>query len=322
VGPFDPETGKSLKSSGKNFSAVFGETICTLAEKDERICAITAAMQSGTGLTQFAERFPNRFFDVGIAEGHAVAMAGGMAKQRALPVFAVYSTFLQRSYDMLLHDVALQNLHVVFAVDRAGLVGDDGETHHGVFDVAFLSSVPGMTILCPSSFDELRLMLEYAIFKVRGPVAVRYPRGGEGSYTGTSRAEGTTVLQDGSDVTIVTYGTMVDEGFTAAELLAEQGVSARLLKLNSIRPLDMEPILQAAGQTKALLVAEECAASGCVGQQIACRLLEANAAPASLSLINLGDQFVTHGTVPQLRQLCGIDGRSIFQKAMEVLNRG
>jgi 1-deoxy-D-xylulose-5-phosphate synthase len=322
VGPFDLETGKSLKSGGKNFSAVFGETMCALAERDERICGITAAMQSGTGLTQFAQRYPNRFFDVGIAEGHAVTMAGGMAKQRTIPVFAVYSTFLQRSYDMLLHDVALQNLHVVFAVDRAGLVGDDGETHHGVFDVAFLSTIPGMTILCPSSFDELRLMLEHAVLKVRGPVAVRYPRGGEGSYTEMSQAEGTCVLRDGSDVTIITYGTMVNEAITAAELLAEQGVSARLLKLNSIRPLDMEPILQAARQTRALLVAEECVSAGCVGQQIACRLLESHSASAALSLVNLGDQFVTHGTVPQLRQLCGIDGRAIFQKAMEVLGRG
>jgi 1-deoxy-D-xylulose-5-phosphate synthase len=188
--------------------------------------------------------------------------------------------------------------------------------------VAYLSTIPGMTILCPSSFEELRLMLEHALFKVRGPVAVRYPRGGEGGYTASSRAEGTHVLQDGDDVTLITYGTMVNEAITAAKLLAEQGVSARLLKLNSIRPLDMGPVIQASGQTKAMLVAEECVASGCVGQQIACRLLEAGAVPASLSLINLGDQFVTHGTVPQLRQLCGIDGRSIFQKAMEVLGRG
>jgi 1-deoxy-D-xylulose-5-phosphate synthase len=179
-----------------------------------------------------------------------------------------------------------------------------------------------MTVLCPSNLAQLRLMLEYALFKVRGPVAVRYPRGGEGSYTEPSPVEGTSVLRDGNDVTIISYGTMVDEALTAAELLEAQGVSARLLKLNSIRPLDIGPIIQAARETKAMLIAEECVASGCVGQQIACRLLEDNAVPASLSLVNLGDRFITHGTVPQLRQLCGIDGKSIFQKAMEVLGRG
>lgn len=322
IGPFDPETGAGLKPGGPTFSSVFGETLCRLALQDGRVCAITAAMQSGTGLTEFAGRYPARFFDVGIAEGHAAAMAGGMAKQRLMPVFAVYSSFLQRSYDMLIHDVALQGLHVVFAVDRAGLVGDDGETHHGVFDVAYLSSVPGMTVLCPASFGELRLMLEHALFKVRGPVAVRYPRGGEGGYTGAARAEGTSVLRDGSDITILAYGTMVNEILTAAKLLEERGVSARLLKLNSIRPLDLEPVLQAVRETGRLVVAEECVAFGCVGQQIASRLLEAGTAPVSLTLANLGDQFIPHGTVPQLRQLCGIDGRSICRKVLEVLGRG
>lgn len=177
VGPFRVEDGAPLSPGGESFSCVFGDALCRLARERDDVAAITAAMPDGTGLTGFAREFPSRFFDVGIAEGHAVSMAAGMAKQRMIPVAAIYSTFLQRAYDMLIHDVAIQNLHVVFGVDRAGLSGEDGETHHGVFDIAYLSSVPGMKIYCPASFEELRAMLRYAVEKVRGPVAVRYPRG-------------------------------------------------------------------------------------------------------------------------------------------------
>ena len=177
VSPFHPETGKPKKASGENFSSVFGRTMVRLARNDPRICALTAAMVGGTGLDGFAQAYPGRFFDVGIAEGCAVSMAAGMAKQGAVPVFAVYSTFLQRSYDMLLHDMAIDRLHVVLAVDRAGLVGEDGETHHGVFDVAYLDSIPGITVYAPASFAELDRMLEEAVCRVSGPVAVRYPRG-------------------------------------------------------------------------------------------------------------------------------------------------
>lgn len=322
IGPFDPDTGESLRSSGATFSAVFGQALCQLAERDGRICAITAAMQSGTGLDEFAKQFPTRFFDVGIAEGHAVAMAGGMAKQRLFPVFAVYSTFLQRSYDMLLHDVALQKLHVVLAVDRAGLVGEDGETHQGIFDIAYLSSVPGMTILCPASFAELKSMLEHALFKVRGSVSVRYPRGGEGRFRQNTGVEGTAVVRRGDTFTLIAYGTMINVVLDAADLLEEQGVSVRVLKLNSIRPLDMVPIHQAIRETGHLLVAEECVSSGCVGQQIASQLLESGKMSGSLTLVNLGEQFVPHGTVEQLRKLCGIDAATIAKKALEVLGRG
>lgn len=322
TGPFDPLTGEGQKTSTPTFSSVFGEIMCDMAREHEELCAITAAMPSGTGLDGFASRYPERFFDVGIAEGHAVSMVGGMAKQRLVPVFAVYSTFLQRSYDMLIHDVALQNLHAVFAVDRAGLVGDDGETHHGVFDIAYLSSVPGMTILCPSSFAELKTMLEHGLWKLRGPVAVRYPRGGEGAYHVAESPEGTCVLRDGSDLTLISYGTMVNECMDAAERLAQDGISARVLKLNSVKPLDMEPIFRAVKETKHILIAEECVASGCVGQRISAELLQAGVVPQTTTLLNLGDRFVPHGTVPQLRVLCGIDGTSISRKATEVLSRG
>ena len=183
VSGFDPKTG-ALPASAPCFSSVFGDALCELAAEDPSMVAITAAMASGTGLDGFAAAYPDRFFDVGIAEGHAVSMAAGMAKQGLTPVFAVYSSFLQRSYDMLIHDVSLQKLHVVLAVDRAGLVGNDGETHHGLFDVSFLSSVPGMSVWCPASFAEMKQMLRRAVIDQDGPVAIRYPRGGEGRYTG------------------------------------------------------------------------------------------------------------------------------------------
>ncbi len=322
IAPFDRATGALKKPAGRNFSAAFGETLCALAQRDERICAITAAMQSGTGLDSFAEQYPDHFFDVGIAEGHAVSMAAGMAKQGLLPVFAVYSSFLQRSYDMLIHDVAIQNLHVVLAVDRAGLVGDDGETHHGVFDVAFLSSVPGMTILAPASFSELKDMLEYAVFQVRGPVAVRYPRGGEGNYRGYSGKCDSAVLKHGTDLTLVTYGTMINEVLSAAELLQQERISAEVIKLNSIQPIDYAAITQSLQKTRRLLVAEECVSMGCIGQQISAYLAEHGAAPEQTALCNLGTGFITHGTVAQLRQLQGLDARSLFQRAKEVCSHG
>lgn len=323
VGPFHPEDGTPVAPNGcPTFSSVFGETMCRLASEREDVCAITAAMPDGVGLTEFARRFPARFFDVGIAEGHAVSMAAGMAKQRSVPVAAIYSTFLQRSYDMLLHDVAIQNLHVVLAVDRAGLVGEDGETHQGVFDVAYLNSVPGMKVYCPASFEELRAMLRYAVAKCRGPAAVRYPRGGEGEYTAMSGIEGASILRDGKDVTVAVYGTMVNEALAAARLLEESGVSAQILKLNSISPLDADTVVDCVKRTGRLLVAEECVDTGCVGRRLASELAIRGLSGVFVALVNLGDRFVQHGAVAELRQLCGIDGASIARRAMEVIAHG
>lgn len=319
VGAFYKADGSLRAAAKKSFSAVFGETMCELAEEREDLCLITAAMQSGTGLNEWANKYPLRFFDVGIAEEHAVAMAAGMAKQRAVPVFAVYSSFLQRSYDMLLHDVAIQNLHVVLAVDRAGLVGEDGETHHGVFDVAYLSSVPGMRILCPTSFSELREMLRYAVLKLSGPVAVRYPRGGEGDFSGNCGVTDAAVIREGKDLTIIAYGTMVNEALKAADLLAAKGVDARILKLNSILPLDVETVLACAKESGRLLVAEECVDTGCVGRRIASELALHDVGNVKVVLANLGDQFIPQGSIAQLRALCGIDGEALFKRAMELM---
>ncbi|MCI8807209.1 MAG: 1-deoxy-D-xylulose-5-phosphate synthase [Oscillospiraceae bacterium] len=322
VGPFRVEDGAPLKEGGETFSSVFGDTLCRLARERDDIAAVTAAMPDGTGLVGFAREFPKRFFDVGIAEGHAVSMAAGMAKQRMVPVAAVYSTFLQRAYDMLIHDVAIQGLHVVLGVDRAGLSGEDGETHHGVFDVAYLSSVPGMKIYCPASFEELRAMLRHAVEKVRGPVAVRYPRGGEGEFKALCGVEGASVLRPGADVTIAAYGTMVNEALAAAKLLEEKGRSAQVVKLNSIAPLDVDTLAACAKKTGRLVVAEECVDAGCVGRRIAAEFALRGVSGVRLALVDLGDRFVQHGTVAELRALCGIDGASIARKALEVMDHG
>ena len=322
VGPFDRETGESLNHGSETFSSVFGDTMRRLARERDDVCAVTAAMPDGTGLMGFAKEFPARFFDVGIAEGHAVAMAAGMAKQRMVPVAAIYSTFLQRAYDMLIHDVAIQGLHVVLGVDRAGLSGEDGETHHGVFDVNYLSSVPGMKIYCPASFEELRAMLRWAVEKCRGPAAVRYPRGGEGEFTALCGVEGASVIRPGTDVTIAAYGTMVNEALAAVRLLEEKGRSAQVVKLNSIAPLDMDTVAACAQKTGRLVVAEECVDAGCVGRRIAAELVLREVTGVRLVLVNLGDRFVRQGTVAELRQLCGIDGASIARKALEVMDRG
>ncbi len=313
VGKFDPEVGVPHNNNG-GFSGMFGEALCKLADKDERVCAITAAMADGTGLSKYAQCFPKRFFDVGIAEQHAAAMAAGMAKQGLIPVFAVYSSFLQRSYDMLLHDVSILNLHVVFAVDRAGLVGEDGETHHGIFDVAYLSGVPGMTVLCPASYTELGDMLEYAMFKVEGPVAVRYPRGREGAYK-ENAGLGTSILREGNDITLVAYGTMINSAIHAAEILEKDGISAEVLKIGQIMPLDPEPIKQSIQKTKRLIVAEECVNEGSVGQRILARLALQGGLPEKVKLQNLGDRFITQGTMQELYRYCRIDGESLAEEA-------
>jgi len=318
VGKFDPETGKTLGGSSANFSQVFGEELCRIAEKDGRICAVTAAMCPGTGLTRFAKQFPERYFDVGIAEGHAVTMCAGMAKQGLVPVFAVYSTFLQRSYDMLIHDVALQNLHVVLCVDRAGLVGEDGETHHGVFDVGFLSTVPGMTLLAPANYAELRAMLDYAIHEVKGPVAVRYPRGGEGDYRGEWDGQPFTVLRQGRDVTLAGYGTQINALLDAAELLDWKGISAEVVKLNDLTPKTWGPLFDSVMKTGNLWFYEENMEFNCVGRRVAAELAISGVSTRYITLRNLGDRVPPQGTVDQLRRMNDLDAGSIARQVKEV----
>lgn len=317
VGAFDPATGQVRQPAQETFSHVFGETLRQLARQDGRVCAITAAMADGTGLTGFAGEFPRRFFDVGIAEGHGVAMAGGMAKQGLIPVFAVYDSFLQRGYDMLVQDMALEKLHGVLAVDRCGLVGADGETHHGCLD--YLSQIPGMTVLAPASFAELRRMLRRAVLDMTGPVAVRYPRGGEDGYDGDCGDEPVTVLRQGTDAAIVTYGILTGQALRAAELLEKEGVSLRVVKLNRVAPLDGDGICRALDGVKRVVAAEDQLRAGAVGERLGALLLERGAGIERYALRNAGEALPAQGSTAQLRHVLGLDAEGMAQAVREVL---
>ncbi len=318
IGRFDPKTGARPVCTKVSFSQTFGEVLTRLGAHDRRICAITAAMRQGNCLDRFAQAYPKRFFDVGIAEGHAVSMAGGLAKQGLTPVVAIYSTFLQRAYDMMMQDVALLGLHVVFAVDRAGLVGQDGETHHGAFDVSYLRQIPGMTVLCPSNCQELEAMLSRAIYCCKGPVAVRYPRGGDGRY---QKVAENPCIRPGADATIVTYGIMINQALDAADVLCQSGIQAEIIKLDTISPLFMEPIVRSAEKTGALFVIEDCANQGCVAQEIFSRLAM-QGLRIRYDCRNLGDRFVAHGSVEELYHAAGLDGEGLAKWIREALSNG
>lgn len=309
IGPFNPKTGE-VAPVKPGFCDVMGRELCSLAKEDERIVAITAAMADGTGLFPFSQQFPKRFFDVGIAEGHAVSMAAGMAKQGLIPVFSVYSSFLQRAYDMILHDVSLQNLHVVFCVDRAGIVGSDGETHNGVFDLAYLSSVPGMTVLAPASFRELEAMLKTAVYEIQGPVAIRYPRGTEGEYKEENTGE-EVLLRQGDDVTVVTYGRLTNQCLAAAKLLEKKGIRTELIKLGQLYPLQCEMVMRSLRETGLLLLAEDVCREGSIGEKLLVQAQLRGLVLKKAVLLNTGDGILPHGSVPELLCTLGLDSESI-----------
>ena len=317
VGKFDPETGAVPEKATRTFSDVFGACMCSMAEKNEQLCAITAAMPGGTGLLEFKKCYPKRMFDVGIAEEHAVSMAGGLAKAGMVPVVALYSTFLQRAYDMILQDICLQKLHVVLAVDRAGLVGEDGETHHGVFDVGFLRQAPGMTILAPASLSEAQAMLSWAVNECDGPVAVRYPRGTEGVYTDNIWDPGETVVchKKGTDCAIVTYGTLINNALEAAMLLEEKGICARVIRLTRLEPVSAEGLETAlAGISNVFVMEEACSGSGLY------EALSAAVPKCSFTRMDLGKRFATHGDTRVLYKKNGLDAASVSARVQEVLS--
>lgn len=325
IGKFDPVTGDTLSKGGETFSGSFGKTMMELAEQDSRVCAITAAMPGGTGLLEFKKTFPKRTFDVGIAEEHAVSMAGGLAKQGMIPVVALYSTFLQRSYDMILQDVAMLHLHVVLAVDRAGLVGEDGETHHGIYDVGFLRHAPGMMVLCPASLAEQEAMLQWAVEEYDGPVAVRYPRGGNrgfdgNKWTGNPDVVGAGALachRMGKDVTLITYGTMIDNTMQAAELLAQQGIEATVLRLLTVSPLPVYHVLTMMSETPHVVILEE-AAGGCGIREALAWELHKLKQGIRVDGVDLGKQYVTHGDMNALYKHYRLDAESIASYVQEV----
>jgi 1-deoxy-D-xylulose-5-phosphate synthase len=306
------------------YQDVFGETLTELAREDDRIVAITASMPDGTGLLPFARAHPTRFFDVGIAEQHAVTFAAGLATQGMKPVAAIYSTFLQRAYDQVIHDVCIQNLPVVFAMDRAGLVGDDGRTHHGVFDIAYLRCLPNIVVMAPRDEDELRHMLVTAV-QHDGPIALRYPRGsGVGaSLTSTphplpiGRGE---LLREGSDVTLLTYGTMALAAENAADLLAEQGIHATVINARFVKPLDEPLILEWVRRTGALVTVEEGAAMGGFGSAVL-ELLARERIQLAVECLGIPDHFFDHASQGSLRRQAGLTADDVVRAAMDVVAR-
>ena len=312
IGPFNPETGEPLSSGGVSYSKIFGEKLTELANEDDKIIAIAAAMGTATGLIPFYEAHEERYFDVGIAEEHAVVFAAGLAKSGYKPVVAIYSTFLQRSFDYLLEDIALQGLHVVFAVDRAGLVGADGETHHGQFDLSYLSLIPGMTILAPADGNQLAEMLEFAV-DMDGPVAIRYPRGSaEGKHLRLKRFKGSnSIISEGKDVTIIAAGAMLDECIDAADMLRADGIDAGVINAAVLKPLDST---WADLDTHLVVTVEDNIRRGGFGEGFTAEFKDAD-----YEIINIAipDKFVSHGDIASLRKECGIDSVSIASSVVE-----
>lgn len=310
IGKFDINTGEPM-SSGKNYSACFGETMCNFARNDARICCVTAAMAEGTGLCKFAEEFPKRFFDVGIAEQHAVTFSSGLAKNGLVPVFAVYSTFLQRSYDQLVHDVAMQNLKVIFAIDRAGFVGADGESHQGVFDTSFLNSVVGLTVFAPSNFSELEAMFYQGIYKTQGAVAIRYPRGNEEivPVKYDYNHENYTVIGDESNKKcIVSYGREFCESAKAYVELDD----VFLIKLNQIKPID-DTVCEHLKKCETVYFYEESIKSGSVGEIFASMLIE-NDINVHFKHFGIDDEFVKQASVEHQLEHYNLDAKSIIKE--------
>ncbi len=305
-----------IVNKSEDYSAVFGKCLSKLARKNEKLVAITPAMPAGSGLLGFAKEFEKRFFDVGIAEQHAITLAAGMAMGGYVPVVPIYSSFLQRAYDQVLHDICLQNLHVVIPVDRAGIVGADGETHQGLYDIAFLSHMPNMSILAPSNFSELEQMLEYAAEKHSGPIAVRYPRANTQSECRGDKFEfgKACVLKTGKHITVVCAGRMVSTGEKAVRLLEEKGVSAELISVRTIKPLDEKTILESAKKTGAVVTLEDGTVNGGMGSMIAA-MFEENGVNVRFHTFAYADKPVVHGSVAELDRLFGVDAQSVAEKS-------
>lgn len=312
---FDIDTGKSFSSASTNFSNEFGLYLTELAKRDERICAITAAMKYGTGLNHFSRVFgqQGRFFDVGIAEPHAVTFAGGLAANGMLPVFAVYSSFLQRCYDQIIHDLSIEQQHVVIGIDRAGIVGSDGETHQGLFDVAMLSSVPGITLYSPATYEEMRCSLYKSLYEHTGVCCVRYPRGGESKLPAFDPQVPWAIEPKGAKprLLLVTYGKLSAQAVQAAQTLSQQGVPTAVLKLLRLLPFCEEAVEQAM-QAEYVLFAEEGIESGGIGQMFGSRLLE-NGFQGHYRVLAVHDRFVEQATPDRALALCGLDAQSMVQ---------
>ncbi|MGE4357394.1 MAG: 1-deoxy-D-xylulose-5-phosphate synthase [Candidatus Omnitrophota bacterium] len=309
--PFEVKSGMPLGDKGKmTFTRTFGEKIVKLAEEDSRIVAITAAMTDGTGLTSFAKKFPQRFFDVGMAEEHAVTFAGGLARGGFIPIVAIYSTFLQRAYDQIIHDVCLQKLPVVFCIDRAGIVGEDGPTHHGVFDLSYLTHIPNMVVMAPKDFKELEKMLEFAV-KANRTIAIRYPRGGlvfsrellASEEIEMGKAE---ILKEGNDLAILAVGSMVYPAFEAVKMLLKEGIDAELVNMRFVKPLDKDLLKKLGKNFNHFITIEENSLIGGFASQILSFFEEEGLEGRRILTLGLPDRFITHGGREEILEICGL----------------
>ena len=316
TGPFDIETGKSKKEKGKDYSKVFGDKLVELAKENEKIVAITASMKDGTGLARFSEEFPDRFFDIGIAEQHALGLAAGMAIDGMIPVVPIYSSFYQRSYDQVIHDIALQNLPVIMCVDRAGIVGADGETHQGTLDMAFFRLVPNLTILAPKDFQELEDMLAFAV-DLKKPVVIRYPRGGEDKEPfekheniEEGKAE---ILKEGKDISIFTIGKTVARGIKIAKRLQNRHIDAEVINVRFLKPLDVETLKKSIEKTKKVVTIEDGTIINGLGTAIKELIVDNHMEDVKVKAYAYPDKFIQHGSVDELEKIYGLDEDSIVE---------
>lgn len=306
TGSFEIETGKPNKEKKKDYSAVFGEKLVKLASSNEKIVAITAAMKDGTGLKEFKEKYPNRFFDVGIAEQHAIGLAAGLAKAGLRPVVPIYSSFYQRAYDQVIHDICIESMPVVLCVDRAGIVGNDGETHQGLLDLAFFNIVPNLTIMAPKDFKELEDMLEYAI-TLNSPVVIRYPRGGENEQTKFENHEKikqgkAEIIKEGKDISIIAVGKMVAKGMEIAQKLEKQGKSVELINARFLKPFDEEKIIETITKTKKVITIEDGSIIGGLATKVKEIIAENKLENVELKCYAYPDKFIEAGNVSELEE--------------------
>ena len=312
--PFDKKTGEVLKVKSKDYSKVFGEKLVEIAKNDNRIVAITAAMADGTGLSEFKKKYPKRFFDVGIAEQHAIGMAAGMAKSGLIPVVPIYSSFYQRAYDQVIHDVCMQNLHVIMCADRAGIVGNDGETHQGLLDMASFSIVPNMTIMAPKDFKELEQMIDFAV-NFNGPILIRYPRGGEGNLKLRCNEKivlgESELLKEGSDVTIIAIGKMVEKAVEVADEFSKIGVDAEIINARFIKPFDENKIIESIEKTKNVITIEDGFIKGGLATTVNELIAKNGIIDVNIKNCGYDDEFVKQGSVQELEQINGLDCNSI-----------
>lgn len=320
AGPFEIETGLPISRSNPTYTDIFSTVMRKMGDREPDVVAVTAAMPTGVGLKRFSNMFPDRCFDVGIAEEHAVTFAAGLALGGMIPVVAIYSSFLQRAYDQMMHDVCMQELHVVFAIDRAGLVGSDGETHHGVFDLSYLNSMPNMTVMAPKNLWELSDMMKFAVH-FNGPIALRYPRGE--AYTGLKdhrapvRYGKAEVLEQGEKIALLAVGNMVKTAVQVRELLQEQGYQVTLVNMRFVKPFDMALVRELSGSHELLVTMEENVRNGGFGEQVASFVME-EGLPARVQIIALPNRFVHQGSVSSQMKETGIDADSVAGKILKV----